>query len=115
MKNNNTNSKYDESKAIREYLNKINKDDLLAMFGSSVVSYIMNMADMESKLLDYLQYDVSVNIGDIIEYKYEKYVVTCVYTDKSVDILGDNAKKQNVGLYNKKVKTIGKLQVIKEY
>ena len=116
--NTNTNTnKADENKVLREALTNINKDDLLMMFGSSYASYIMTTKgakEVEEKLTEYYKYDVPVNLGDIIEYRYEQYVVTCVYTDNSVDLLSKDAKKQNVGLYNKPIKKVGKLQVIRE-
>ena len=66
------------------------------------------------KLIDYFNYDVPVKLGDIVVIKESTYVVTCVYTDNSVDLLGENAKKVNKGLYGIEVSKIDELQCIVE-
>ena len=101
-------------KQIVDFLNEINDDDLRTMFATSIVSFIKNKPKdfITDKLLEYLKYNVQVKIGDIVKIKNETYVVTCIYTDNSVDLLGENAKKVNKGLYNVEVEKVGKLQCI---
>lgn len=94
-------------------LKEINDDDLRTMFGTAVVSVIEKQDDIIEKLNKYLDYK-PVHLGDIIEYFGEKYCVTCVYTDNSVDICGENAQKRNVGLYKRDVKVIGRLEIVEE-
>ena len=94
-------------------LKEINDDDLRTMFGTSVVSVIEKQDDVIEKLNKYLDYE-PVQLGDIIEYFGEKFCVTCVYTDNSVDICGEDTQKRNIGLYKKDVKVIGKLEIIVE-
>lgn len=100
---------------LEKILKEINDDDKKAMFG--VTSNYMITRDLDiaqDKLLEYSEYDVPVCLGDIIEIDKNKYVVTCVYTDNSVDLLDDTAHKKNMGLYKKDVKIVGKLDVIQE-
>lgn len=94
-------------------LKEINDDDLRTMFGTAIVSVIEKQDDVIEKLNKYLDYK-PVRLGDIIEYLGEKYCVTCVYTDNSVDICGEDAQKKNIGLYEKDVKVIGRLKIIVE-
>lgn len=103
-------------KQIVEYLKEINDDDLRTMFGSSIISCIKNKPQefVEDKLFEYFAYDMPVKLGDIIEFKDTKYVVTCVYTDNSVDLLNENANKINKGLYNVQITKVGELQCIVE-
>ena len=103
-----------ELNSISKMLKEINDDDLKTMFGSTITSVIEKQSDVEDKLLEYLNYYPPVYIGDIIEYQDKTYVVTCVYTDNSVDICGEDADKKNIGLYMKNVKKIGELQYIRE-
>lgn len=95
-------------------LKQINDGDLKTMYGTTVVSLIEKQEDAEEKLNVYLEYEPPVHIGDIIEFQGKTYCVTCVYTDNSVDICGEDATKQNIGLYMKLVKKVGRLQVIVE-
>lgn len=101
-------------KEIEGLLKEINDDDLRKMFSTSVVSFIKNKPEelIVKELIKYLEYEVPVNIGDIVKIKNNTYVVTCVYTDNSVDLLGESAKKENKGLYNVEVTKVGKLQRI---
>ena len=99
---------------LKTKLGKINNNDLITMFGTSLIYTITSKPDAEEKLNKYCNYEVPVRLGDIIEYQDKRYCVTCVYTDNSVDICGEDASKKNIGLYMKDVKVIGKLQVIKE-
>ena len=95
-------------------LKDINDDDLKTMFGTTVISLIEKKPDVEEKLKEYLDFEFPAYFGDIIEYNGERYVVTCVYTDNSVDICGKDADKKNIGLYMKDIKVVVKLQVIRE-
>lgn len=104
---------------LEKILKEINNDDLRTMFQTAVVSIILQDLDKATTELEqYLQYEVPTYIGDIIEILGKKYCVTCVYTDNTVDVLSleENEKvtKNNIGLYKKEIKIIGKLQVIKE-
>ena len=102
-------------KQIKDFLSEINDDDLKMMFGFSIpatITFRFTREEIEEKLLDYWDYDVSVSIGDIIEIDEKTYTVTCVYTDNSVDLLSEDAMKTNKGLYNKVFKKVGKLQCI---
>ena len=101
-------------KELSALLKGINDEDLKTTFGTAATVVIEKQADAEEKFRKYLEYDVPVRIGDIIEYKGKNYCVTCVYTDNSVDICGEDADKENIGLYKKDVKVIGKMQVILE-
>lgn len=98
---------------VSKTLKEINNDDLKTMFNSTIVSFIERQSDVKEKLTEYLNYDPPC-LGDIIEYLNEKYAVTCVYTDNSVDICGKDSTKKNVGLYKKDIKVVGRLQLIKE-
>lgn len=105
------------SKELEKIIKEINNDDLRTMFQATTPSIILrDLTNATMELEEYSKYNVPVWIGDIIEFHDEKYCVTCVYTDNSVDILklGENVSKQNVGLYKKEIKIIDKLQVIKE-
>lgn len=99
---------------LTKILKEINDDDKKTMFGSTITSVIEKSPFVKEKLESYLNYECPVFIGDIIEYDGKVYTVTCAYTDNSVDILGEDANKKNVGLYMKDVKIVGELQVIKE-
>ena len=103
-------------KQIIEYLKDINDDDLRTMFGSSIISIIKNKPQdmIADKLIDYFNYDVPVKLGDIVVINESKYIVTCVYTDNSVDLLGESVKKVNKGLYGTNVTKVGELQCIVE-
>lgn len=98
---------------LAKTLKEINDDDLRTMYGTTVVSVIEKQNDAMEKLIKYLDYE-TVRIGDIVEYLDKKYCVTCVYTDNSVDICGEDGVKKNVGFYMKDVKVVGRLEIIKE-
>lgn len=101
-------------KQLEEYLKGINRDDLISMFNSSVASFIKNrpQEEVENKLIEYISYDVPASLGDVIKIVDDVYVVTCVYSDNSVDLLSDKAKKINKGLYGVSVSKVGELQCI---
>lgn len=101
---------------LKKLINEINDDDLKKMFGTAYSATILNedLEKIKEKLDTYLEYDVPVRLGNIVEFNGETYVVTCVYTDNSVDLLSKDATKKNVGLYMETVKVTGKLDVIKE-
>lgn len=102
---------------LEKILKEINNDDLRTMFQTAVVSIILqDLNKATTEVEQYLEYEVPTCLGDIIEILGKKYCVTCVYTDNTVDLLelGENPTKNNVGLYKKEIKIIGKLQVIKE-
>lgn len=100
---------------LKELLKEINDDDLRAMFNTAYPTSILgNMFKAKEELEKYMEYVLPVSLGDIVLINETKYVVTCVYTDNSVDILDWKLNKKNVGLYNKTVKVIGKLDVIQE-
>ena len=98
---------------LTKILKEINDDDLRSLFGTAVVSLIEKQDDVVEKLNEYLNYE-PVRLGDIVEYLGEKYCVTCVYTDNSVDICGENAQKRNVGFYKKDVKVVGRLEIVED-
>lgn len=102
------------NKVMSNLIKEINDEDLRTMFGVSSAVLIEKQPDAEDKLNAYLEWIMPVYIGDIIEYQGKKYVVTCVYTDNSVDICGEDATKKNIGVYMKKVEVVGRLQRIKE-
>lgn len=102
---------------FEDLLKKINDDDLVTMFNTHFPVSISNRAkelNVESKLDEYSKYEIPVCLGDIIKFQEKTYVVTCIYTDNSVDILSEDANKKNVGLYMKDVEVVGKLEVIQE-
>lgn len=103
-------------KELEKLLKCINSNDLKEMFGVSFASSILikDSTEIISKLEEYMGYDVPVALGNIIEIEGERYIVTCIYTDNSVDLLSKDATKYNVGLYKKDVKVVGKLQYIEE-
>lgn len=106
---------YSTYESLKKMLDEICDDDKKVMFGKTYTSAILiNLEEAKEKLEVYENYDVPVYLGDIIEYNGEEYVVTCIYTDNSVDILGKDAQKHNVGLYKKNVKRVGRLEVIEE-
>lgn len=118
MENNNTIKSltiFERKEGLRKKLNKINDDDLKTMFNTSYVATIIteDIDIVEQVLEDYDEYDPRVHIGDIVEFQGKQFVVTCIYTDNSVDLLSyDNAMKTNVGLYCKSIKVTGKCDVI---
>ena len=102
-------------KTLNDILTNGNKDDKKTMFNTEYVSSILlDQKNAEEKLNEYLNYDVPVSIGDIVEYNKKIYVVTCVYTDNSVDLLSEDADKINIGLYKKNIKVIDSLELIEE-
>lgn len=105
-------------KQINDFLKEINNSDLIKMFNSSVVSFIKTrpQEEVEKKLTEYWEYELPVTFGDIVEINNVTYVVTCIYTDNSVDLLtcGTDIKKKNIGLYGVDVKKVGTLQCIVE-
>lgn len=102
-------------KTLNDILTDVNKDDRKMMFNTEYIqSILLDQKNAEEKLNKYLNYDVPVSLGDIVEYNKKIYVVTCVYTDNSVDLLSEDAVKINVGLYMKNIKVIDSLEVIEE-
>lgn len=103
---------------LKKKLNEINDDDLKVMFDTAFVQTIINKDTdiITGKLEEYYKYDIPVSLGDMIEFQNGEYVVTCLYTDNSVDLLSKFGHKKNVGLYQKEneIKMIGKLEVIQE-
>lgn len=100
---------------LKKLITEINDDDLRTMFGTVIATTILsNLESAEDELNDYLNYEVPVSLGDIVDFQEKQYIVTCVYTDNSVDLLGDDATKRNVGLYKKVVTVVGELEVIQE-
>lgn len=105
------------NKEMEKLLKEVNDDDLRAMFGSIVIPTITRDMDKVIKEMEtYLEYEVPFNIGDIIELTGKRYCVTCVYTDNTIDILvmDETPTKQNIGVYKREIKTVGKCQIIKE-
>lgn len=106
---------FDRREKLKKKLNKINNDDLKTMFNTSYAGTIVleDLDIVEETLRDYDEYDIRVHIGDIVEFQGKQFVVTCVYTDNSVDLLSyDNAMKTNVGLYCKSIKVTGRCDII---
>ena len=103
-------------KELEKLLKCINSNDLKEMFGACFSSVILakDSTEVINKLKKYSLYDVPVALGNIVEIEGKRYIVTCVYTDNSVDLLSEDATKYNVGLYKKDVKVVGKLQCIEE-
>lgn len=98
---------------LNQIIKEINDDDLKTMFGTSISSLILKDLDIaEEKLEIYLNYEVPVNTGDIIYLNSKRYVVTCVYTDNTVDLCSEEATKVNVGLYKKEITLLGRLHLI---
>lgn len=107
-----TNLDYKEKREIEKTIQKVNKDDLCTVFGASYAYTIMKKEGYKKKLDEYLKWKVPVKIGDIIKSATGGTdVVTCVYTDNSVDLLNEDGVKKNVGLYGKKVEVVGFLKV----
>lgn len=109
-------------KEMRDSLKSINDTDLRTMFTSAFPSIIISenstdakYSEVLDKLCQYYKYDLPVSIGDVIVMDGEKYVVTCAYTDNSVDLHNctDNSKKINTGLYMKNLDKVSKLEHIK--
>ena len=96
------------------FLKEINGDDLKKMFDSSILSFIKQKSQevIEEKLTEYWSYVVPVKIGDVVKINNLEYIVTCIYTDNSVDLLGKDVKKTNRGLYGVPVNKVGELQCI---
>ena len=101
---------------IDVFLKEINGDDLKKLFDTSVLSFIKMkpQEEIEAKLVKYWEYTVPVNLGDIIEINGLKYVVTCIYTDKTVDLLSEDIIKINTGLYKANITKVGELECITE-
>lgn len=102
---------------MEKLLKEVNDDDLRAMFGTIVIPTITKDMDKVFKEMEkYVKYEVPVRLGDIIELKGKRYCVTCIYTDNTIDILtlDEAPTKKNVGIYKQEVKTVGRLQIIKE-
>ncbi len=101
-------------KEIEQGLKEINCDDLRTMFDSSFVSTIKTkpIKEVVTKLEEYWKYVVPVSLGDIIKINDKEYVVTCLYTDNSVDLLDSDREKKNKGLYKVLFEKVGELQCI---
>ena len=100
------------TKQVETFLKEINSDDLKTMFGTSTVAIIKcrSQETLEEELTAYWDYFLQIGIGDIIVTDGEEYVVTCVYTDNSVDLLSKEGTKMNKGLYKVPYVVIGKLE-----
>lgn len=108
-------------KELKELLQKINKEDLLAIFGISQPGLIVKFGmtqeeldDIAEMLYTYMAYIVPVDVGDIVKLDSKEYIVTCVYTDNSVDLLrtDEQNKKINMGIYRNRVEVISKLEYL---
>lgn len=99
--------------SLEKAIGEINNDDLRTMFETTVPYVILKDLDKARRCLEeYFNYDVPVHTGDIIDFNNKKYVVTCVYTDNTVDLLSEEATKVNIGLYQKEVTLLGRLHLI---
>lgn len=101
---------------IDAFLKEINGDDLKKLFDTSIVSFIKQKPQevIEEKLTEYWDYVIPVHLGDIIEINSVKYVVTCIYTDNTVDLLSEEISKTNIGLYKVNFTKVGELECITE-
>ena len=100
---------------LKMLLEEINSDDLKIMFNHSLSPLIIKNFQPETiqnKLFEYYSYKIPVSLGDIVEMNNKTYTVTCIYTDNSVDLLSENCKKSNIGLYKVNLSVVGKLQCI---
>ena len=106
---------------IKSRLNNICEDDLKTMFQTSFASSIITNATSYTRMVqimetinEYNKYQIPCWIGDIILYDKQTWIVTCVYTDNSVDLLSksEKIKKINTGLYLKNFAVIGQLEKI---
>ena len=104
-------------KEIEKMLKDINSDDLKEMFGTIFATTILkkDLTQVVEKLTNYYtEYTLPVSIGDVFMMDNKTYTVTCAYTDNSVDVSTVLGTKTNVGLFNKDIKIIGKLQCVEE-
>lgn len=101
-----------ERAEVEKIIKKINRDDLMHMFQAQYSYVIMKKEGYSEKLKKYLQWKLPVKLGDVIKIdSNETNVVTCVYTDNSVDLLDEKGEKRNVGLYGKRVKIVDALKM----
>lgn len=106
-----------------ECASKICLEDLITMFNcgketlkTKLKNGTLKESFVEERLREYMEDYESPFTGDIIEWKGVEYIVTCAYTDNSVDLInryGEKIiRKTECGLYDENWKKIGKLEIV---
>ena len=105
-----------EKRELEALIKDINDDDLKHMFNSTCASIICakDLDVVASKLMKYIEYTPDLAVGDMIKFNGKQYVVTLIYTDNSVDLVGEDGQKINTGIYGKEVLYCGKLDCFED-
>ena len=100
---------------INSLLNAFTVTERKSMFGKDLVYDITReytTEEIKKKCIEYMSYECPFRIGDIIEDECgQRYVVTCDYTDGTIDVVYETGKqtRANVNPYGYDLKKVGAL------